>query len=272
MTREDLAACALRALPASLRSSHGEEILGTLLDRAGTGSRMRFGRELADLVGTGLRARTVGRSPRRLVADGFCRGAILVMTLDLSTLLAQRLGGVHDPLLSWASIASLGVILAIALIGAESIAGVAALAWTLARLPQLVAHASTFRGIAPTVVPLACFTVLVLAPRRRGLDPRRLAWLAATAALVGAYGHGHSIEPVTVVVSCAAVALMLAAVLTIGSDPRLAIACTLPATYVALMVAGKQALPAWLLLLGGPALMATAAISARRLAQPPTTL
>jgi hypothetical protein len=77
---------------------------------------------------------------------------------------------------------------------------------------------------------------------------------------------------ITAVVSCAAVALMLAAVLTIPSDPRLAIACALPATYVALMVAGKDALPAWLLLLGAPAFMAIAAMSARRLAQPPATL
>jgi hypothetical protein len=86
MIREDLAACALRTLPASIRDVHGEEILGTLLDRAGTGSRTRFVRELADLVSTGLRAHTVGRDSRRLVADGFCRGAMMVMTLDLSTL------------------------------------------------------------------------------------------------------------------------------------------------------------------------------------------
>jgi hypothetical protein len=272
MTREDLAASALRALPASIRESRGDEILATLLDCAGDGSRTRFVRELLALVGMGLRARTVGRGSRRLVADGFCRGAILVMTLDLSTLLAQKLAGLQDPLLSWASIAALGIVLAAALIGAERLAGVAALAWTLARVPQLVSHDPTFRGIAPTIVPLACFIVLILAPRRRGLDPRRLVWLAATAALVGAYGHWPGTGAITVVVSCAAVVLMLAAVLTIRSDPRLAIACALPATYVALMVAGKDALPAWLLLLGAPAFMAIAAMSARRLAQPPATL
>jgi hypothetical protein len=174
--------------------------------------------------------------------------------------------------LSCASIATLCVALAIALIGAERIAGVAALAWTLARLPQLASHNPTFRGIAPTIVPLVCFTVLGLAPRRRGLDPRRLAWLAATAALVSATARGHGSEVITAAVGAAAVALMIAAVLTIPSDPRLAIACTLPATYVALIVAGKPDLPAWLLLLGAPALMTIAAISTRRLTQAPTTL
>ena len=82
------------------------------------------------------------------------------------------------------SIGTLSVTLATALIGAERLAGAAALAWTLARFPQLVSHDPTFRGIAPTV-PLICFTALILAPRRRGLDARRLAWFAATAALVG---------------------------------------------------------------------------------------
>jgi hypothetical protein len=269
--REDLAARAFLALPVAIRESRGEEILGTLLDSAGTGSRTRFVRELVDLVHTGLRARTAGRGSQRLVTDGFCRGAILVMTLDLSTLLAQKLGGVQDPLLSWVSIGTLSVTLATALIGAERLAGAAAFAWTLARFPQLISYDPTFRGIAPTIVPLICFTVLILASRRRGLDPRRLAWLAATAALVRAYGHWHATELITATVRAAAVMLMVAAVLTIPSDPRLAIACALPATYVALMVAGKPALPAGLLLLGAPVVMTIAVISARRRARQPMT-
>jgi hypothetical protein len=61
-----------------------------------------------------------------------------VITLDLSTLLAQKLGGVQDPLLSWVSIGTVGVTLATALIGAERLAGAAAFAWTLARFPQLI--------------------------------------------------------------------------------------------------------------------------------------
>ena len=68
MTREALAGWALRVLPDSLRASRGEEILGTVLDCAGTGSRTRFARELADLVGVGLRARAAGRGSRRLLA------------------------------------------------------------------------------------------------------------------------------------------------------------------------------------------------------------
>lgn len=267
MTREDLAAVAALALPASMRESRGDEIVGTLLDCAGDGSRVRFVRELSGLVGMGLRARSAGHGARRLVADGFCRGAILVMTLDLSTLLAQKLGGMQDPLLSWASIATLGVALATVLVGADRLAGALALAWTFARLPQLVSENPTFQGIAPTIVPLLCFTVLILAPRRRGLDPRRLAWLATTAALVLTLGHGHGNVLITAMVGVTAVVLVLAAVLTIRSDPRWAIACALPATYVALMVAGKHAMSAWPLLLAPPALLTIGlrSASARRL-------
>jgi hypothetical protein len=272
MTREDWAACALLALPASIRDSRGEEIAGTLLDCAGEHRHLWFVRELAGLVAMGLRLRCAGRRSRRLVADGFCRGAILVMTLDLSTLLAQRLGGLQDPLLAWTSIAVLGIALAIALVGAERPAGLVALVWTVARLPQLVSHNPTFRGIAPTIVPVVCFIVLILAPRRRGLDPRRLCWLATTALLVLAAGHGHPIPPITALVGIAAVVLTLAAVLTIPADPRWAIACALPATYVSLMVVGKHAPVAWLLALGPPALLSIAAISTRRLTQPPAAL
>ncbi len=221
MTREDLAAVAALALPASMRESRGDEIVGTLLDCAGDGSRTRFMRELPGLVRMGLRARSAGRGARRLVADGFCRGAILVMTLDLSTLLAQKLGGIQDPLLAWASIATLGIALATALVGVDRLAGIVALAWTLARLPQLVSENPTFQGIAPTIVPVVCFTVLIMAPRRRRLDLRRLGWLATTAALVLTLGHGHGSPLITAMVGVTAFVLVLAAVLAIRSDPAL---------------------------------------------------
>lgn len=272
MSRERLVQIALLALPTSTRETRGEEILGTALESVDGESGAGFVRELVDLVAMGLRARSGGHTSRRLVADGFCRGAILVMTLDLSTLLAQKLAGERDPLLSWPSIVGLGITLATALIGAERVAGLAATLWALARLPQLVSHDPTFHGIAPSIVPIACFAVLVVAPRRRGLDLRRLAWLTATIALVAAYGRPHASGVITAVISGAAIIVVLAAVVTIPHDPRLAIACALPAAYVALMVAGKDAAPAWLLGLGAPAVITTAAIGARRVTRRPSRL
>lgn len=262
MSRERLATIALYALPRELRISQGEEMVGTLVDSS-TGSRARLACELADLLRTGLRARasqTACIEPRRLLADGFCRGAILLMTLDLSTLLSQRLDGVEDPLLSLTSICALGVILAVALIGAERLAGIAALAWTAARFPELLAHNHSFDGIAPTIVPLICFSVMVVSPRRRRLDPRRIAWLLAPAALVAAYAPRGGNGPLTVIVSLVAIFFVLVAALKIPTDPRLAIACALPATYVGLMVAGTPVLPALLLSLCAPLVMGVAII------------
>jgi hypothetical protein len=262
MSREGLVAVALRALPREVRVSQGEEMTGTLLDSS-AGSRASLVRELIDLLRVGIRMRA-GHNARigakRLLADGFCRGGILLMTLDLSTLLSQRLDGVEDPLLSWISICVLGVILAIALVGAERLAGTAALVWTVARLPELAAHNHTFNGLAPTIVPLVCFGVLIVNPRRRRLDLRRMAWLLAPVALVAAYAPRGGSGPIAVLVSLAAFLFVLVAVLKIPTDPRLAIACALPATYVSLMVAGASAMPASLLCLGAPLVMGVATI------------
>jgi hypothetical protein len=242
-------------------------MVGTLLDSS-AGSRARLVWEIADLLRVGMHmraAQTRRASPQRLLADGFCRGAILLMILDLSTLLSQRLDGVEDPLLSWASICVLGAILALALIGAERLAGTAALAWAAARFPELVAHNHTFNGLAPTVVPLICFTMLIVNPRRRRLDLRRVAWLLVPAVLVAAYAPRGGNGPITVLVSLAAIIFALVALLKIPTDPRLAIACALPATYVGLMVAGAPAMPAVLLCSGAPLVMGVAALRLWRL-------
>jgi hypothetical protein len=267
MNRERLATLILRAMPREVRDLQGQEMVDTLLDLS-EGSRVRLGLELAELLRVGMRMRaaeTARPGPRRLLADGFCRGAILVMTLDLSTMLAQRLDGVEDPLLSWVSISALGVILAVALFGAERLAGAAALAWTAARFPQLVAHNHGFNGVAPTIVPLICFGVLVVNPRERSLDLRRIAWLLTPIALVAAYAPRGGSGPIAVIVSLAAIAFMVAAMLKLPTDPRLAIACALPATYVGLMVGGAPVLPALLLAFGAPLMMGVAIIRLWRL-------
>jgi hypothetical protein len=263
MSRARLAAVALRVLPRQTRTLPGEEMLDTLLDASDAASRVRFARELVDLMRVGLNARarqTAEVGAQRLLADGFCQGALLVMALDLSTLVSQKLDGINDPLLAWTSICALGVIFATALIGAERLAGVAALVWTAVRFPELVAHNPTFNGIAPTVVPLLCFSVLTVSPRRRGLDLRRVAWLAAIAALVAAYAPRGGGGVITAIVSLAAILLMLTAILRIPTDPRLAIACALPVTYLGLTVAGTSTPPALLLFVAPPLVMFAAIV------------
>jgi hypothetical protein len=225
---------ALLAYPADVRERLGAEMTATLLD-VSRGSRRRFGRELACLAGAGLRARaerTAGESGRRVLADGVCLGAAWLMTLDLSTLLAQRVRGLHDPLLAPASLVLLGVALALVLVGHDRLAGTAALLWTGARLPALLADVpgSAPAVLAATLVPVACFATLVLAPRRRRPDPRRLAWLAVPAVLVATFGPPPwEQSPLLVgLVALAALLVVLCVLATLASDPRLAIAMALP--------------------------------------------
>ncbi len=228
MSRARAARAALLAYPADVRERLGAEMIGTVLD-VSRGSRRRFARELAGLVRAGLRART---APRRALADGVCLAAAWLMTLDLSTLLAQIVRGMHDPLLAPASLALLGVALALALVGYDRPAGAAALAWTAARLPALLDH---FPGRAPaglgvSLIPAACFATLLLAPRRRAPDPRRLGWLAVPVVLAATFGPAHYDQSPLLValVAVAAVLVALYALATLPTDPRVAIAAAVP--------------------------------------------
>ena len=110
------------------------------------------------------------------------------MTLDVSTLLSQRARGMRDPLLSSPSLALLAAVLALALVGYDRLAGAGALVWTALRLPALWDHHAGIVNLAPEVLPVICFCVLVLAPRRRAPDLRRLAWLLVPATLVATAG------------------------------------------------------------------------------------
>lgn len=148
------------------------------------------------------------------------------MTLDVSTLLAQRARGMDDPLLSRPSIALLAAVLAIALIGHERLAGSGALVWTALRIPALWDHHAGMVNLAPEVLPVICFCVLVLIPRRRAPDPRRLAWLLVPATLVATAGPppGEASPVLLAAVLFAALLVVVAAVALLPTDPRLAIA------------------------------------------------
>jgi len=259
VTRGDAARIALLSFPRPVRAARGDEMLATLLD-ASAGSRRRFIGELVDLIKVGLSnraAQTATVGARRLVADGLCLAAIWLVTLDLSTLLAQRARSMHDPLLAWPSIAVLAAVLALALIGLDRLAGAAALVWTALRLPELMDLHPGLAGLAPEVLPVVCFLVLMLAPRRRAPDLQRLAWLLVPAGLVTLFGPGIGDSPIlfgaVLLGVCAVVAV---AVTMLPSDPRLAIAGAVPLSNLAIMVMliNQQSSPVlWLALVSAPA-------------------
>jgi hypothetical protein len=272
MSGERMAELALLSYPAAARAARGEEMLATLLD-ASAGSRRRFVREIADLVRLGLRARgsqTASAGTRRVVADGLCLAAAWFMTLDVSTLLSQRARGMHDPLLSSTSIAVLAAILAIALVGYDRLAGAGALVWTGLRIPALWDHHAGIIDLAPEVLPVICFCVMVLAPRRRAPDPRRLAWLLVPATLVATAGAPRD-EASPLLLACVLLAASLAVVVAVAmlpTDPRLAIAGALSLSNLGIAVVAINhdgSLVPRLFVAAAPIVLAVAITRTRRL-------
>jgi hypothetical protein len=271
LTREGAARVALLAYPPAARAAHGDEIAATLLD-ASAGSGLRFARELLDLVRLGLRARatqTARASAGRLVADGLCLAAIWIMTLDLSTLLSQKYRGMGDALLMWPSIALLAAVLALALSGLDRLAGAGALVWTSLRLPELLDRHPGIGGLAPEVLPVLCFAALMIVPRRRSPDARRMAWLVVPAVLVALFGpRGNGQNPALVAAVLLGVVLVVAlAVALLPKDPRLAIAGAVPLSdlAIAFMSSHDQTpLLMWLWLGAAPAVVAVALTRPRR--------
>ena len=276
MSRELLVRAGLRAYPPDVRETRGLEMTGTLLD-VSAGSVSRFARELLSLVRIGLHTRATrvaAAGPRRVVADGVCLAAVWLLTLALSTLLAQTVRGMHDPLLAPASIGLLAVALCLALIGLDRPAGIAARLWTAARMPALIDHdprgRSAIAVLADTLPSVLCFTVLVLAPRRRRVDLRGLVWLIVPATLVATLGPpNYEQSPLLkAVVLLAALLVVIYAVAMLLTDPRIAIAGTIPLAMLGLGASGKGADWAAVLLIATlPAVLVIATERNRRLAR-----
>jgi hypothetical protein len=267
MSRARLARYALSAYPSATRTNRGDEMLATLLDVSGS-SRRRYAREVADLVRLGLRARAVETACAgvgRILADGVCLAAAWVLTLNLSVAVSQRWRGMHDPLLATPSIVLLAAVLALALIGFDRVAGVGALLWTALRFPALIADHPGTVNLATEVIPLACFVVMILAPRREPPQLRRLGYLAVPAGLIAIAGPPVEGLPVVVALAAALGVVVYAAVM-LPTDPRIAIAGAIPTTCLGLGVVGHGTGPAAVLFIAvAPTVLAVTVTRTRSL-------
>ena len=248
MIRERIGQAALLAYPPAVRQTRGLEMLGMLLD-AGEQSGRAFVRESGSLALGGLRQRraiTARAGSRRLIADACCQAVLIfLMLLMIRGLSTELSAGPSQQLL--VQQVMLGAILAWALIGFERIAAIGGLAAFAAFGPlgphtQLVLFA---RGL----VPIACLLVMVLAPRQRPRDPRRLLWLLPVIVLAALQAHAHVSVPEALAL------ITVGGLLRLLHDPRLAIACSLVWIAVLLTGAARQT-PASLPLLGLPVAMA----------------
>lgn len=242
MRRARLAGVALNAYPSGVRAQLGDEMVATLLDVSAS-SRRRYALELADLVRLGLRARameTARAGARRIVADGVCLAGAWVMTLNLSVAVSQRWRGMQDPLLATPSLVLLAAALALALVGYDRIAGIGAIVWTALRFPDLLAAQPGTFNLATEVVPLACFVVMILAPRRGPIQIRRLGYLLVPIGLIAVAGPPVEGLPVLIALS-AALGLVVYAAVMLPTDPRIAIAGAIPTSGLGLGVLHKGA-------------------------------
>ena len=181
--RERLARAALLAYPRCVRRDRGREMIDTLLD-ASADSVARFVRELAGLARGGLLARaqeTLGAGAARVSADGLCLAAVWLVTLFLTSGVGMRIRGPQfgfswDPL-SPLSLSLLGVALVLALVGYDRLAAVAALTFLASAVGGAARYDLTNSNRIPLLVPLVCFSALLVMPRRRPRDTRRLLWL-----------------------------------------------------------------------------------------------
>ncbi|HEY3774964.1 MAG TPA: hypothetical protein VGL69_18310 [Solirubrobacteraceae bacterium] len=257
MNRERIGAALLRAYPAETRAARGAEMLGTLLDSSAD-STVAFAREAVDLVRLGLRARATrlaaGGAPR-LVADGACLAGVFFLAQDLATALHSR--DVPDAVYSPAAMTVLVVVLITAMAGHDRIAGLGALVWTALRFSGVMAGIDA-AGYPAAVLPVICFTVMVVSPRRRRArallsNPCGSWWLVALVVLAGAFGGLFA----TLALAAAATFAGIAAAL-LSTDPRPAIAVALVAANVGIAKIGsdRPALMTLTLLAAAPVVVA----------------
>jgi hypothetical protein len=245
VNRERIVRLALRSYPRDVRASKGSEMVGTLLDSSAR-SDAALARELVDLVRRGLSARATSTArvgARRLIADGLCCGGILLIAELLYVRLGVYPGG--QLAVGAAGTVELGLLaagLVLALVGYDRAGATCALScfavltgvrWSVVARPGSIL-------LPDLVILIVCFAPMLITPRRRRPDLRRLAWLVviaalgAVAALGAAFfdaqrgGLGALYLPPVLVALPFALALL-------PTDPRLAIACSLVAAFVGLV-------------------------------------
>jgi hypothetical protein len=199
---ERLARAALLAYPSNIRQSRGEEMVGTLLELS-MGSSWRALAESVSLLRSGLGARrsTTARSGSHRLAATACAqaatvwGLVLVIAyfqLDrmiLESSIAQREGAIFLTQWTTGEVALyltqslIAASVAAALVGYDRIAALFGFAWIGLSVQQDLSLGTGWdppaHVIALLLIPTACYLVMLLMPRARRRDARRLLWLAA---------------------------------------------------------------------------------------------
>jgi hypothetical protein len=236
MIRDRVARAALRAYPSTVRASIGREMLGVVLE-SGAHLRIDFAREIANVTRIGLHTRAASTArvgTRRLLADAFCCGGLLIIAVHLGAQLASGLQ--IGAAATWSpSLGLLALSFALGLVGYWRLAGAGALAWLAMTWPSVSSggHAPAAQAVV-LAVPLACFATMTIASRQGKPNVRRLAWSTLVLPLAALYVRGGPPNGVVVVVVVGLVIAVGFAFALLPADPRPAIACALLLTSVGL--------------------------------------
>ena len=164
-----------------------------------------------------------------------------LLTLFFASELGNRIKG-FDPRGPWVpmapwTLALLGAALVLGLIGYDRLAGATALAFVASVFADPARYDLTTRDRTALLVPVICFVALLLAPRRRQPDPRRLAWLVLVAALAVAAGTRAGDDTMALVGILPLLVLLIPVFALLRTDPRPAIAYTMWAAYFGVLIA-----------------------------------
>jgi hypothetical protein len=166
----------LLAYPPDYRASHGEEIIGTLLEAASPTQRFPSGREATGLLLGGLRTRArqaAAASPPRLWSDGLHLGVLLIVLANLSQALDLGRG-------PWTALVAVGAVAVLRGWTRTAMVTTALAALAAARpllppveLPWWLPGYGDWSAVARYAVPVAVLAVLAWP---KGSRPRPRSW------------------------------------------------------------------------------------------------
>jgi hypothetical protein len=166
----------LLAYPPDYRASHGEEIIGTLLEAASPTQRFPSGREATGLLLGGLRTRArqaAAASPPRLWSDGLHLGVLLIVLANLSQALDLGWG-------PWTALVAVGAVAVLRGWTRTAMVTTALAALAAARpllppveLPWWLPGYGDWSAVARYAVPVAVLAVLAWP---KGSRPRPRSW------------------------------------------------------------------------------------------------
>lgn len=245
MSWERVVDLALHAYPRGVREARGAEMRGIVL-QVGDRSRRKLVSESLALVGGGAQARAgevalLGN--RRLIA-GSCALAVtawgliaLVGELQLERTVYEVTGGHGPDTLDMLITSLVAVSVELVLAGFDRLSGLCGLAWiglalstvasqrTAFPVGELFRHADWFASV---LVPFGCYVVLIISPRGRRRDLWRLVWLLGAVLLGLLLRPGSASVPgMAGITGILILAVAVAGVLSLASDPRHTIAFAL---------------------------------------------